>query len=193
MENTIPISHQIRSIPMNYKAIFDRMNPDFFRDEKIRRLSERDIFTELVLDLHDAAATATAFPVLCPKNITFGAFHGDLSVIHDAVRKVDADWVQYFNRGNRFLCAFDKGKVVSFCILDDMGTYDGAHIGGPGCVGTVPEYRKRGIGLEMIRMATEQFRKDGYDLSWVHFTHLDRWYSRLGYQVVLRWNCHGFV
>ena len=65
------------------------------------------------------------------------------------------DWVPYFSRGTRILCAFDTGHIVSFCILDDMGTYDGVHIGGPGCVGTVPEYRKRGIGLETVRLATD--------------------------------------
>ena len=65
------------------------------------------------------------------------------------------DWVPYFSPSNRFLCAFAQDKIVSFCILDDMGTYDGFHIGGPGCVGTVPEYRKRGIGLETVRLATD--------------------------------------
>lgn len=74
------------------------------------------------------------------------------------------------------------------------GAYDdGIHIGGPGCVGTIPEYRRRGIGLEMIRRATEILRKDGYDLSWIHYTPLERWYSKLGYRAILRWNCRGFV
>ena len=176
---------------MNYQDIFDRMNPDFFQEDSIRRLPENEIFTELILDLHAPAATAS--PVVFPENMSFGAFDGDLSVIHDAVRKVNTDWVQYFNSGDRFLCAFDQSRIVSFCILDDMGTYDGIHIGGPGCVGTVPEYRKRGIGLEIVRRATEIFREEGYDLSWIHFTKRERWYSKLGYQAVLRWNCRGFV
>ena len=176
---------------MNYKDIFNRMNTDFFKEERIRRFSENDLFSELVLHLHETASAAS--PAQSPENITFGPFHGDLSVIQDAVRKVRADWVQYFSRDNRVLCAFDKDKIVSFCILDDMGTYDGIHIAGPGCVGTIPEYRKRGIGLETVRLATEILRKEGYDLSWVHFTQEERWYSKLGYQTVLRWNCHGFV
>ena len=175
---------------MNYKDIFDRMNPNFFKEERIRRRPEGDICTELILDLH---AAPTASPAVLPESITFGMFDGDLSLIHDAVRKVDTDWIQYFNADSRFFCAYDKGKIVSFCILEDMGTYDRVHIGGPGCVGTVPEYRKRGIGLEMVRQATEILSKEGYDLSWIHFTHLDRWYSKLGYQVILRWNCHGFL
>lgn len=177
---------------MNYKDIFERMHPDFFEEERIRHLPENNVFAELILDLHDDTVSA-AYSIVFPESITFGVFDGDLSVIHDAVKLVNDNWVQYFNRGDRFFCAFDKDKIVSFCNLDDMGIYDGIHIGGPGCVGTIPEYRKRGIGLEMVRQATELLKKDGYDLSWIHFTHLDQWYMKLGYQVILRWNCRGVV
>ncbi|SDB63952.1 GNAT family N-acetyltransferase [Butyrivibrio sp. INlla16] len=51
-------------------------------------------------------------------------------------------------------CAFDKDEVVAFCILSDFGTKDNLKIGGPGCVGTIPKYREKGIGLEMVRRAT---------------------------------------
>ena len=138
---------------MNYKDIFNRMNPGFFREERICRLPENGLYSELVLHLHETARPAS--PVQCPESIAFGLINGDLSVLREAVRKVRTDWVPYFSPSNRFLCAFDQDKIVSFCILDDMGTYDGVHIGGPGCVGTVPEYRKRGIGLETVRLATD--------------------------------------
>ena len=69
-----------------------------------------------------------------------------------------------------------------------MGHFNGLNIGGPGCVGTIPEYRRRGIGLEMVRLATEILRNDGFDLSWIHYTHLEHWYMKLGYKPVLKWN-----
>lgn len=58
---------------------------------------------------------------------------------------------------------------------------------------TLPEFRRRGIGLEMVRLATQTLKQDGFDLSWIHYTHLADWYSRLGYQPVLRWNSGGLL
>ncbi len=73
-----------------------------------------------------------------------------------------------------------------------MGFAQGLHIGGPGCVGTLSAWRKQGIGLEMVRRATEIFAREGYDVSWIHWTHPEQWYQKLGYRTVLRWNKDGF-
>ena len=174
---------------MNYSELFNSLHPDFFKDKSIRSLPKEWIFTELVMDLRVDLPQATASH--CPSKITFGEYHGDLAVLHDVVRKVDEGWVQYFNKGCRFYCAFDGEMIVSFCIIDDMGCFQGLHIGGPGCVGTIPEYRRQGIGLEMVRLATEIMRQEGFDISWIHYTHLANWYMKLGYKPVLRWNCDG--
>ncbi len=66
-------------------------------------------------------------------------------------------------------------------------------LAGPGCVGTLPQYRKQGIGLEMVRRATLLLKAEGFDLSWIHYTHLERWYGKLGYKTVLRWNREGLI
>ncbi|MCH5325002.1 MAG: GNAT family N-acetyltransferase [Eubacterium sp.] len=129
----------------------------------------------------------------CPDGISFGEYHGELAELRDAVRMVDEEWVQYFGEGDRFFCAYAGDKIVAFCCLADMGRFNGLHIGGPGCVGAIPEYRRQGIGLEMVRLATETLRQDGYDLSWIHYTHLANWYMKLGYQPVLRWNSSGII
>lgn len=176
---------------MNYTELFNKLHPNFFGSESIRNIPVEHIFTELVMELRGDTAD-TASPEF-PDGITFGEYRGELAALHEAVSKVDADWVQYFKEGERFFCAFDGKKIVSFCCLDDMGQISGLHIGGPGCVGTVPEYRRRGIGLETVRRATEILRRDGFDLSWIHYTHLTDWYMRLGYIPVLRWNSRGIL
>ena len=89
--------------------------------------------------------------------------------------------------------AFDGEMIVAFCSLTDMGRFHGLHIGGPGCVGTIPEFCGQGIGLEMVRLATETLRQDVFDLSWIHYTHLAHWYMKLGYQPVLQWNSNGIL
>ena len=115
------------------------------------------------------------------------------NLIKEAVRKVEKDWVQYFNKDELMFCGFDGDKIVSFCKITDQGIIDGIHIGDPGCVGTIPEYRKQGIGLELVRLATKLLKDDGFDISWIHGTPVPNWYTKLGYKPVLRWNKNGFI
>ena len=58
---------------------------------------------------------------------------------------------------------------------------------------TDPAYRRRGIGLEMVRRATGILKEKGYDISYIHYTGVAHWYAKLGYQTVLRWNGNGFL
>ena len=176
---------------MNYTELFDRMHPGFFGEESICSLPRDWVFTELVMDLRGDLPNAA--PSRSQKGITFGEYRGELAALRDAVRQVDEDWVQYFSEGSRYYCAFDGERIVAFCCLADMGRFQGLHIGGPGCVGTIPKYRGQGIGLEMVRLATEALQRDGFDLSWIHYTHLAHWYMKLGYQPVIQWNSGGFV
>lgn len=176
---------------MNYAEVFLTINPGFFNRAGIRSIPPEWTSTELVLDLRKDLPAGP--PFVCPEGITFGEYHGELAPLHQAVAQVDENWVQYFNEEDRFYCAFDGDKIIAFCCLSEMGEYKGLRVGGPGCVGTIPAYRKQGIGLEMVRLATKQLQKDGYALSWIHYTHLDSWYMKLGYEPVLRWNRDGFL
>lgn len=176
---------------MNYTELFNSLHPGFFQEESIRTLPEDWVFSELVMDLH--GDLPHVMPPHGLNGITFGEYHGELAALRNAVFQVDEDWVQYFREGYRFYCAYDGEKIIAFCSLSDMGRFQGLRIGGPGCVGTIPEYRRQGIGLEMVRLATETLRQEGFDLSWIHYTHLAHWYQRLGYQPVLRWNSGGIL
>ena len=176
---------------MDYVRMFNNMHPGFFQSDNIRNRSEEDVFTELVMDLHKDMTDIR--PVPCPEGITFGEYHGDPDILRKAVSLVESDWVQYYGDDDRFFCAFDGENIVSFCILEDMGCHQGMHTGGPGCVGTIPEMRGQGIGLEMVRRATLVLKKENFDISWIHYTHLDHWYMKIGYTPVLRWNSRGII
>jgi len=173
---------------MNYKNIFNQIKPDFFPNKEIQ---ENKVFTELIMDLHKKNLDLVKTPY--PDKIIFDFYKGDSKQLHNAVALVNKNWIQYFDEKTRTLCAFDSNKIVAFCIVDDMGKADGLRIGGPGCVGTIPEYRKKGIGLELVRRATEWLFTEGYDISWIHWTHIEDWYRQIGYEPVLKWNCKGFV
>ncbi len=176
---------------MDYAKLFDAMHPGFFESPGIRNLDEGDVFEELVMDLR--TKTPVPAPHACPGQFTFGVYGGDIGPLREAVALVDDDWVQYFHARDRVFCAFDGDRIAAFCILSDWGTHGGLRIGGPGCVGTVPAFRRRGIGLEMVRCATVILQESGFDLSWIHFTHVGRWYERLGYRPVLQWNRSGWL
>ena len=90
-------------------------------------------------------------------------------------------------------CAFVDGRVAAFCLVEDMCTFQGLRVGGPGCVGTLPEFRRQGIGLKMVQNATALLRDRGFDLSYIHYTGVASWYAKLGYRTVLRWGREGFV
>lgn len=176
---------------MNYADMFSALQPGFFEKEYIRSLPPEHIFDEQVLDLHTFREDAVQ--VDCPFHITFGMYSGDVKALQEAVALVDEDWVQYFQEGDKVFCAFDGDRVASFCILDDFGEYQGLRVGAPGCVGTVPAFRKQGIGLKLVQKATAILKEKGYDLSWIHYTHVGHWYARVGYKTVIRWNCRGIV
>ena len=175
---------------MTYPEMFAALQPGFFDKPYIAALPEEEIYEEQVIDLHAWQAGA---PLPCPAHITFGFYRGDADMLRAAVREVDEDWPQWFGRTDRVFCAFDGPRVVSFCILDAFGEADGKKVGAPGCVGTIPAYRRQGIGLRMIQLATEILRQEGYDLSWIHYTAVGHWYARLGYETVIRWNCKGII
>ena len=176
---------------IDYADMFRTLHPDFFASEAIRSLPREYVFEEQVLDLH--RFSVGQLEISCPEHIVFGLYAGDIDALREAVRQVDADWPQYFHEGDRIYCAFEDDQVVSFCLLDDLGQYGGLRVGGPGCVGTLPEYRKQGIGLRLVQNATAILKADGFDLSYIHYTHVGHWYARLGYQTVVRWNARGIV
>lgn len=176
---------------INGADLFKTIKPDFFQEDSIRSLPPENIYVEQVMDLH--TYDPEALELTCPAHITFGLYQGDMESLHETIRLVEEDWTADYNEGDSVYCAFDGDKVVSFCLLDDFGEYNGLRLGAPGCVGTIPEYRKQGIGLKMVQKATGMLKDMGYDLGYIHYTSVGHWYARLGYETILHWNAAGIV
>ncbi len=130
-------------------------------------------------------------------NVTFGYFNGDIEELRKDVATVVGHWPQFFHENSRIYCGYIDGRVASFCLIEDFGEHvvNGVRyrIGGPGCVGTLPEFRNRGIGLSMIRNVTQILRDEFYDYSYIHYTYEPQWYGLLGYKTILRWNGRGYI
>ncbi len=127
-----------------------------------------------------------------PENIRFGYFDGAVEQLRAAIAAVDEEWVQYFQAEDRVFCGFDGERIAAFCIVKEDAECllsDGVlKIGSIGCVGTVPEYRRQGIGLYMVALATQYLKERGCQKGYIHYTHLDHWYSRLGYRTFARFS-----
>ena len=102
-----------------------------------------------------------------------------------AVAMVDEDWVRYFREGE-CLCAYCSGEIASFCLVEDDVTClfsdEKIRVGSIGCVGTVPIYRRKGIGLAMVAQASQILTERGCDRIFIHYTAVYDWYSKLGYK-----------
>ena len=119
----------------------------------------------------------------------FGRYDGDMETITKAVAKVDESWVQYFDAESNIYVATVEGEIASFCLVEtDVSNYltDAyGRVGMPGCVGTVPEFRNRGIAIEMIARATQYLKESGMDISFIFFTGVADWYKKLGYETFM--------
>lgn len=173
--------------------LFNSIYPDFFEGEDIRGLPEDIFFDEMILPLDEF--DFEKYDKHLEDNISFGFFEGDIDELKKEVEKVVRDWSQYFSEKDRIYCGYIDGKVACFCLVDDMGTYNingrELKIGGPGCVGTLPEYRRKGIGLTMVKNVTQILQNEGYDYSYIHFTGVAPWYEKLGYKTSIKWSRNG--
>lgn len=146
---------------------------------------------EMKMPLEDFDFEGLDIPI-CPDGTSFGYIekeeHGSLL---RAVEEVDADWVQYFTYGSPIFAAKLNGRIAAFCMIDENAdtviSRDGSNVVSIGCVGTVPEMRKKGIGLAMVAEAAHIAKNNGCTDAFIHYTYLDKWYGRLGFKTFLRY------
>ena len=178
-----------------YEALFAEIKPGFFEQEYVRRIPEEEIASEMLLDLKDF--DGGIYRKELGEHVSFGYYKGDMEEFLELVKQVVPGWAALFNESSRIYCGFIDGKVASFCMIEDFGGHEihgqKKKIGGPGCVGTLKEYRDRGIGLSMVREVTQILKDELYDYSYIHYTFEDKWYAKLGYRTIVRWNCKGIV
>ncbi|MGN0649854.1 MAG: GNAT family N-acetyltransferase [Oscillospiraceae bacterium] len=177
-----------------YIDLFSSMHPDFFTRDSIRCLGD-ECFDEMILALEEFDESRYCKEL--SDEVSFGYYNGDFGEFLRAVKDVEKSWVDIFSREHEIYCGYIGGEIASFCIVENMGAHQfngkSCRIGGPGCVGTVPKYRNRGIGLTMVKNVTQILKDEGYDYSYIHYTGVAQWYEKLGYKTILRWNGSGIM
>lgn len=171
------------------------MKIENINQKKLKELEKRlgcrfcsdGMFAEMSLDIKDYHEKTV--PI---QNIEFSFCKGSIDDIKAAVAKVEEDWVQYFKSTENVFCGYCDGEIVSFCIIDSdvdcILSQDNIKVGSIGCVGTVPKSRKKGIGLRMVDLATVYLKNQKCDKAYIHYTHIDKWYAKLGYETFARFD-----
>ena len=177
-----------------YEDLFLEMNPGYFDRDYVKKVPENEPASEMLLCLRDF--DRECYVKSFDDNVTFGNYHGDMDKLKEDVARVVPHWVNFFGEDSKVFCGYIDGRVASFCQIEDFGEHmvcgEKWKIGGPGCVGTLPEFRNRGIGLSMVREVTGILKEEQYDYSYIHYTYETGWYGKLGYKTFVRWNGKGF-
>ncbi len=175
--------------------LLNGIHPNFFEGEDVRDIPNEEIYDEMILSLDEFEPCK--YDKRLDDNISFGYYKGDIDELKKVVERVDQHWVQFYDASQRIYCGFVDGKIASFCLIENMGAHNiggrKVKVGGPGCVGTLPEYRNKGIGLIMVKHVTQILKEEGYDYSYIHFTGVAPWYEKLGYKTTIRWTKNGVV
>ncbi|MBQ5330251.1 MAG: GNAT family N-acetyltransferase [Oscillospiraceae bacterium] len=175
------------------KELFEKVNPGHFERDYVKALDEGEVFEDLIMPLGSFELPQTAgLP-----GITYGSYTGKVTDLKEMIGRIDRGWIDIFNEESEVYCAFCEGHPVSICMIEDMGEHfiggRKYRVGGPGCVGTLPEYRKRGIGAQMVLNVTKILRDRGFDLSYIYYTAVGGWYEKMGYKKAVRWDKHGIA
>ncbi len=142
---------------------------------------------EMQLDLDGFEFEKLAIPF--PDDTVYKLYSGDKTPLLEAVEKIDPDWIEYFRYADSIYTAEYKGKLAGMCILgfDDLClvSRENCKTGNIGCVGVIPEMRKNGVGLSMVAKAASLLKENGCKNAFIHYTHLENWYGKIGAQAVI--------
>ena len=118
-----------------------------------------------------------------PGGVTF-----ELSPVDDeipaAVKNVEPAWLGvYENTDEDVLLAKVNGKIAGFCIPAGWNRFFGSRrdVGSVSCVGVLPEYRNRGVGLAMVSEALRYLSGNECTRAELLYTSIPHWYGKLGF------------
>ena len=107
-----------------------------------------------------------------------------------AVQDAHSAWRQvYQSCTDPILVAELNGKIAGFEILaPDGGRFADKNekVGAIGCVGVVHNYRRKGIGLQMVAEGASWLKEQNCSSIELRYVELVEWYEKLGFRVARR-------
>ncbi len=121
--------------------------------------------------------------VSIPDGVTFELSASDTDVLQ-AVKSVEDKWLGvYESTDEDVLLAKRNGTIAGFCLVSAWNRFFGSRrdVGSVSCVGVLPEYRNRGIGLAMVSEALIHLTNEGCTRAELLHTSIPQWYGKLGF------------
>lgn len=118
-----------------------------------------------------------------PDGVTFELTAADARVL-DAVKAVEKSWLGVYETTDEdVLLANVNGKIAGFCIPAGWNRFFGSRrdVGSVSCVGVLPEYRNRGVGLAMVSEALRYLSGSECTRAELLYTFIPHWYGKLGF------------
>ena len=140
------------------------------------------------MDINTADFEYSALTIPKPENVTYRfATESDREALLKAVEQVVPEWVGlYKGYCGETLLAVCNGEIAAFEMIEEHGGFfctEAKKHGSIGCVGTVPQYRRRGIGLDMTAQSVRILKDRGCDRVQLLYLVFDKWYGKLGFKI----------
>ena len=123
-----------------------------------------------------------------PNSVTFALQCANDAVL-EAVKNVEPAWLGvYENTDEDVILAKVNGNIAGFCLVSAWNRFFGGcrEVGSISCVGVLPEYRRRGIGLAMTASAARYLRDEGCTCAELLYTSIPQWYAKIGFTPIHR-------
>ncbi len=145
-------------------------------------------FVSVNMNLDTEKFDINSLDIPVPENVTYRyARESEHDKVIEAVKKVVPDWVQYYeNTEDKILIALCDGEIAAFELINEYGgifTKGNIKHGCIGCVGTVPQFRNRGIGLYMTAVGADLLKTEGCDSIQLLYVERVKWYGKIGFTV----------
>jgi len=145
---------------------------------------------DMNLCLNHFSALALDIPP-APETVVFRfATEKDSVLLLNAVQKAEPAWKDFFiSPSEPILIAFHAGEIAGFEFLSPKGgrfVKPESRTGSIGCVGVVPEERKKGIGRQLVSKGAEWLKLQGCMNIELRYVALVDWYQKIGFEVIRR-------
>jgi len=167
-----------------FGAVMDTFSHRFFEKRGYTALNG---CLGMYLDLENDQTADYEQKYICSPGIKFMFCQKEMhSKLIEAVASVEPKWTAKYSDCSRAFIALEGDEIASFMLINDdshtLATSEDSRTGQPEYLGTVPKFRNRHIGTNMLLKGIDIMRRSGCTEVYIDYTSEDTWYSRIGFE-----------
>ena len=176
-----------------FGAVMDNFSHRFFAKEGYTAFNG---CLNMVMDLSEYSYQKIRDRYIFPPDVSFTYYNKEnKNELITAVNTVEPKWCDRFINAQSVVVAVKDNCIVGFLRLNtDAQTLisdDNNKVGMIEYVGVLPEYRKTGIGTNIVAYGVQLLKNASCTDAFIEYTSLDTWYSRIGFEEFI-WFWMGF-